>query len=227
METVLVIAAHPDDEILGCGGTIKKLLTRGCSVKVIFIGEGSSCRFDDPYCEGAKSAIVRRNQCAVAALSSLGVCDFEFHDLPCGRLDQTPIIEINKIIERAISSFVPDTVFTHYYGDSNNDHKIVYRSTIMATRPCGEHIVKRVMSYEILSSSEWSFSDPFAPNYFVPLAKHEIEAKWEALSHYQEEMRDYPFPRSWEGVESLAINRGTQCGSFYAEAFHLVREVQS
>lgn len=227
MQNILVIAAHPDDELLGCGGTIAKLLSEGCSIKVIFIGEGSSCRFDDPDCYQAKAAIVRRNQCAVAALNSLGVFDYEFNDLPCGRLDQTPIIEINKIIERAIRSFTPDTVFTHYHGDSNNDHKIIYRSTIMACRPCGDHVVKRVMCYEVLSSSEWSFTDPFPPNYFISLEQHELQAKWRALSLYEEEMRDYPFPRSWEGVKALAVNRGTQCGKFYAEAFYLVREIRS
>ena len=227
MKRILVIAAHPDDELLGCGGTIAKLLSKGCAFKIIFIGEGSSCRFHDPSCEGAQAAIAKRNKCAKDALNSLGVSDYEFNDLLCGRLDQTPIIEINKIIERAIRSFAPDTVFTHYHGDSNNDHKIVYKSTIMATRPCGEHIIKRVMCYEVLSSSEWSFSEPFIANYFISLDEHEIEAKWRALSLYEGEMRDYPFPRSWEGVKALAVNRGTQSGNIYAEAFHLVREIHT
>ena len=227
MKNILVIAAHPDDELLGCGGTIAKLSRKGCSIKVIFICEGSSCRFDDPYCEDAKLAIVRRNQCAIAALNSLGVSDYEFNNLPCGRLDQTPIIEINKIIERAIRSFTPDTVFTHYHGDANNEHKIVYRSTIIATRPCDEHVVKRVLCYEVLSSSEWSFSNPFSPNYFISMEEHDLKEKWQALSLYEEEMRDYPFPRSWEGVKALAVNRGTQCGNSYAEAFYLVREIHS
>ena len=97
MKNILVIAAHPDDELLGCGGTISKLLSRGCAIKVLFLGEGSSCRFDNPSCKHAEEAIVKRTQCAIEALNLLGVSDFEFNDLPCGRLDQTPIIEINKI----------------------------------------------------------------------------------------------------------------------------------
>ena len=225
MRNILIIAAHPDDELLGCGGTIFKLLSRGCAIKVLFIGEGSSCRFDDPRCKEAKEAIAERTHCAIEALDSLGVSDFEFNDLPCGRLDQIPIIEINKIIERSIQSFKPDTVFTHYYGDSNNDHKIVYTSTVMATRPCGESVVKRVLCYEVLSSSEWSFSDPFVPNYFMSLEENDIQAKWQALSFYTSEMRDYPFPRSWGGVQSLAMHRGAQSGNNYAEAFHLIREL--
>lgn len=227
MKRILVIAAHPDDELLGCGGTIAKLLSKDCAIKVLFIGEGSSCRFDDPTCNDAQEAILKRNQCAKDALDSLGVSDYEFNDLPCGRLDQTPIIEINKIIERSIKSFNPDTVFTHYHGDSNNDHKIVYKSTLMATRPCGENIVKRVLCYEVLSSSEWSFREPFIPNYFISLQEHEIEAKWQALLFYKGEMRSYPFPRSWDGVKALAINRGTQSGNNYAEAFYLIREINT
>ena len=227
MERILVIAAHPDDELLGCGGTIAKLKSNGCIFKIIFIGEGSSCRFDDPFCKDAQTAIEKRNLCAQNALKSLGISDYEFNNLPCGRFDQTPIIEINKIIEKAIKSFIPDTVFTHYHGDANNDHKIVHKSTIMATRPCGDNIVQRVMCYEVLSSSEWSFSNPFTANYFISLEESEITAKWEALSLYEGEMRDYPFPRSWEGVRTLAENRGAQSGNIYAEAFHLVREIYS
>ena len=91
MERILVIAAHPDDELLGCGGTIAKLSSKGCIFKIIFIGEGSSCRFDDPFCADALTAIKERNLCAQNALKSLGISDYEFNNLPCGRFDQTPM----------------------------------------------------------------------------------------------------------------------------------------
>ena len=222
-EKVLVIAAHPDDELLGCGGTISKYIGLGAAIKILFLGEGSSCRYDDPTCEASRSAIEFRNSCAIKSLREIGVLDFEFYNLPCGRFDQTPIIIINKIIEAIIEEFRPDTIFTHSEFDSNNDHKITHRSTIMATRPCGSHIVKRLFAYEVLSSSEWSFITPFTPNYFVSLTKAQLEAKWAALKHYDGEMRAYPFPRSWSGVKSLAMNRGIQSGVEFAEAFYLVR----
>ena len=123
-----------------------------------------------------------------------------------------------------IRNFRPDTVFTHSEGDSNNDHRITHRSTIMATRPCGEYVVNRLFCYEVLSSSEWSYTSSFLPNYFVSLTEKQLFAKWDALNCYVTEMRDYPFPRSWLGVKSLAMTRGTQAGVGFAEAFQLIRE---
>tara|TARA_B110001469_G_C9495054_1_gene247481 strand:- start:70 stop:780 length:711 start_codon:yes stop_codon:yes gene_type:complete len=220
---ILIIAAHPDDELLGCGGAIVKYLSQGCAIKVLFLGEGSSCRYDNPSCASSHVDIEKRNLSASQALHLIGVEEFEFYNLPCGRFDQTPIIEINKIIEQAIKAFKPDTVFTHSDVDSNNDHKITYRSSIMATRPCGEHVVKQVFCYEVLSSSEWSYTESFLPNFFIALNERQLVSKWEALELYQGEMRDYPFPRSWLGVKTQAMHRGTQAGVEYAEAFRLVR----
>ena len=168
-------------------------------------------------------AIEDRNGWALKALEILGVTDIEFNNLPCGRFDQTPIIEINKIIEKSILQFRPDAVFTHASIDANNDHRIVNRATIMATRPSGEHIVDRVFNYEVLSSSEWSFSDVFKPNYFIQLTEDNVDKKWQALQQYNSEMRLYPFPRSELGVKSQAISRGVQSGLMFAEAFELVR----
>ena len=224
MKKLLVIAAHPDDELLGCGGSISRYLDNGVLVKILFIGEGSTCRYDDPFCKEAVAAIKKRNLCALEALKIIGVNDFDFFTLPCGRFDQTPIIKINKIIESVIKKFRPDTVFTHSEGDSNNDHRIVHRATIMATRPCVEHVVNRLFCYEILSSSEWSYTSAFLPNYFVSLTKKQLLAKWTALECYKTEIGDYPFPRSWLGVKNLAMNRGMQAGIEFAEAFQLVRE---
>lgn len=224
MKRVLIVAAHPDDEVLGCGGLISKYQPRGVEFKVIFIGEGSSCRFSDPLCEASTAAIKQRTRAATKAMDILQVQNVEFHDLPCGRLDQVPIISINKIIEEAVCNFDPDTVFTHSLYDANNDHKIVFNSTIMATRPGAQNHVLRLLSYEILSSSEWAFTSTFAPNYFEEISEADISLKWRALESYESETKSYPFPRSREGVRAQAMTRGMQAGFAYAEAFHLIRE---
>lgn len=224
LERLLIIAAHPDDELLGCGGSIIKYLQDEVEIKILFLGEGSTCRYDDPNCAEALDAIKNRNSWAVDALTMIGIRDYEFHNLPCGRFDQTPIILINKIIENVIKEFRPDTIFTHSDGDSNNDHRIIHSASVMATRPCGDHIVGRLFCYEVLSSSEWSYTSTFEPNYFVSLSEDQVKLKWNALECYATEMRDYPFPRSWLGVKGLAIQRGMQAGVSFAEGFRLVRE---
>jgi LmbE family N-acetylglucosaminyl deacetylase len=224
MKRALIIAAHPDDEILGCGGLISKYEPLGVTFKIVFMGEGSTCRFQDPTSEAAVASIKQRNSAAKNALAFLKVEDFNFHDLPCGRFDQVPIISINKIIEREIFEFEPDTVFTHSPYDANSDHKIVFNSTIMATRPTTGNHVNRLMSYEVLSTSEWAFINTFTPNYFEALSEPEVDLKWQALALYESEIRSYPFPRSREGIRALAMMRGMQAGLMYAEAFHLIRE---
>ena len=226
MKRVLIIAAHPDDEILGCGGLISKYQILGVLFKIIFIGEGSSCRFEEPKSNEALMGIEQRNSSAIRALKSLGIIDVEFNNLPCGRLDQVPIISINKIIENAINTFLPDTVITHSPYDANNDHKIVFNATIMATRPAAQNIVNKVMSYEVLSSSEWAYVQSFTPHYFEELTEKDVESKWQALSHYETEIKNYPFPRSRDGVRALAMIRGMQSGVKFAEAFHLIRKFQ-
>ena len=224
MKRVPIVAAHPDDEVLGCGGLISKYQPQGVEFKVIFIAEGSSCRFSDSFCEESADAINQRTRAAMKAMDILQVQNVEFHDLPCGRLDQVPIISINKIIEDAVRNFDPDTVFTHSLYDANNDHKIVFNSTIMATRPGAQNHVLRLLSYEILSSSEWAFTSAFSPNYFEKISEADISLKWRALESYESETKSYPFPRSREGVRAQAMMRGMQAGFAYAEAFHLIRE---
>jgi LmbE family N-acetylglucosaminyl deacetylase len=225
MKRVLIIASHPDDETLGCGGLIAKHSLRGTEFSILFIAEGSSCRYADPQCTPAVEAKSIRTAQSRAALDLLGVKRMHFQDLPCGRLDQVPIIEINKLIESEIRDFCPDTVFTHSSNDANNDHQIVCNATIMATRPGAQNYVARVFSYEVLSSSEWAFNSVFAPNYFEQLSANDLEVKWKALACYETELRDYPFPRSRDGLRSLSMVRGMQAGCEYAEAFHLIREI--
>lgn len=227
MERVLVICAHPDDDILGCGGLMSKYRALGTRFRVIFIAEGSSCRFagDRMTSESVLKTIEERNYFGIKALEKLGVRDYHFYNLPCGRLDTVPIIEINKIIENEIKTFQPDSVFTHAEKDANNDHCIVFRATIMATRPCTSVKVNNVYSFEVLSSSEWKFTDSFKANYFEALSEEDVNNKWEALAEYETEIKEFPFPRSHEGLATLAKYRGLQAGVSYAEAFKIIRKI--
>jgi LmbE family N-acetylglucosaminyl deacetylase len=197
-------------------------------IKVIFIAEGTSCRFGNGNELNAtiNSEIEIRNKYGIDALAYLGVPEHSFYNLPCGRLDSVPIITINKIIEGEIAEFKPDTVFTHSRNDANNDHKIVFKSTIMATRPLANSTVRTVLSYEVNSSTEWNFgSESFHPNYFVQLEKQHVQDKIAALNYYQSEIKPYPFPRSGNGIEVTAKNRGMQTGVEFAEAFIMLRSI--
>lgn len=223
IKRALVVASHPDDELLGCGG-VMSLLKNEVAFKVIFIAEGSTCRYSNPESFEAKASIDQRKSFALSALDSLGIQDVVFKDLPCGRLDQIPLIEINKVIEDSIHSFYPDTVFTHSSCDSNHDHVKVHQATIIACRP-GLNSVKNLLAYEVLSSSEWGFKTAFMPSVFYPLTKFNVESKFKAMMFYESEIKASPFPRSREGIFTLAAYRGLQSGNHYAEAFELIRSI--
>lgn len=223
MNRALVIAAHPDDEVLGCGGIISKYTRLGVEFMVLFIAEGSSCRYLEPGCAESLVAISERTKQSIDALNILGITKYYFNDMPCGRLDQVPILEINKVIETVLCEFNPDTVFTHSLVDANNDHRIVNRATIMATRPVPGITVKRLLSYEVNSSTEWNFSDVFKPNIFEQIQEGDLNLKCQALNAYETEIKDYPFPRSAKAIEALAMMRGLQSGVPFAESFVLIR----
>jgi len=216
----LVVAAHPDDEVLGCGGLIAKLINQGEQVRVVFIAEGTSCRYE-ALNKKVQEEINFRNQCSIEAMKSLGVSSHNFYNLPCGRLDKEPMIEIAKIIENEISDFIPTTVLTHSSNDVHNDHKITYRAVLQATRPVGK-IVKNLLSFEILSSTEWNYIEAFKPNIFVDVTST-INAKINAMHYYSTEQPKYPHPRSDQGIRSLASMRGSQSGVEYAEGFKIIR----
>jgi len=226
MKRVLIIAAHPDDDVLGCGGIMAKY-KEDVEFRVIFIAEGSTCRFNfkDINNTEVKEVIDIRNNFGIEALALFGIEKYNFYNLPCGRLDQVPILDINKIIESEIRNFLPDTIFTHSDKDANNDHSVVHRSTLMATRPGASIFVGKVYAYEVLSSSEWRFTEAFMPNYFEVLNQNEVDLKWKALAAYESEIKPFPYPRSEEGIHTLAKFRGLQSGVGYAEAFELIREI--
>ena len=221
MSRALFIGAHPDDVELGCGGLIDKLVKEGSDVRVISVAEDTSCR------GGSKSEIVReigfRTNCSIKSLESLGVHSYSFYNLPCGSLNSVPLLTINKIIEQEIQEFKPECVYTHSINDANIDHKIVYESTRIATRPGASSPVREVYSYEVLSSTEWNFNDTFKPNVFVGLSADNLSKKIKAFKFYSSEQKKFPYPRSDKGITTLANYRGMQIGEQYAEAFQLVR----
>lgn len=218
--------AHPDDDILGCGGLLAKYAGQGCEFRVVFLAEGTSCRYSDLSDPNVELEIKHRNQAGLDALSHLGIKNAKFYDLPCGILDQIPQLDINKIIEQEIAEFEPDTVFTHSENDTNSDHRIIFNCTLSATRPTPNNKVEKIYSYEVLSSSEWRFTSSFEPNYFEVLTQEQVEKKYEALACYKTELNEFPHPRSREGIYTLAKYRGMQIGCEFAEGFKLVRELR-
>ena len=225
MNKILFIGAHPDDAELGCGGTIDKLREEGYNVRVIMLAEGTSCRYNkcDLESEKVKKQIKIRTECAISSLNNLGVNSYKFYDLPCGRLDREPLIDINKIIEKEINEFKPDSVYTHSNTDTNKDHRIIFEATRIATRPSSKTFVKNVYLYEVLSSTEWNFNESFRPNLFIGLSESNIQKKINSVNMYITEVHSWPYPRSSEGIMTLAKYRGMQIGTLYSEAFKIFR----
>jgi N-acetylglucosamine malate deacetylase 1 len=219
----LVIAAHPDDEVLGCGGTIAKLTDSGGIVKVAFLADGVSSR------EGSetdhRSELLARREAAARACAILGAVAPTFGDLPDNRLDTIAMLHLTRVIESLIDEFAPATVLTHHGSDLNIDHARVHHATVTACRPMQNHPVKTLLFFETPSSTEWQVpgpAAPFMPNWFVDISTT-LDRKLQALDAYATELRPWPHPRSREGVEALARWRGATVGVQAAEALVLGR----
>lgn len=221
----LVVAAHPDDEVLGCGGTIAGLAADGVDVHVAFLADGVGAR--GPSQDEQRQALEARRGAAAAAARILGVRSLSFDDLPDNRLDVVPLLDITQRVEALVSRHAPDTVFTHHAGDLNIDHRRVHQAVVTACRPQQKHPVRTVLAFEVPSSTEWQppgSGEPFAPTSFVDIG-HTLAKKLAALDAYAAELRSWPHPRSLAGVEALARWRGATVGCEAAEAFVLVRHV--
>ena len=224
---ILVICAHPDDEVLGCGGLLSKLKNKS-KIKVLILAEGSSCRFNiKSDIKKINQEIEKRNKYFIQAMNFLKINDYKLYNLKCGMLDTYPIINISKIIEDEINIFKPTTILCHSSEDTNNDHVIINKATIQATRPGALNFVENILSFEILSSTEWNFNSTFKPNYFINLSKKDVNSKIKALKYYKSEIKKYPFPRSEGGIITLSKYRGMQTGVKYAEAFKILRSFKN
>lgn len=224
MSKILVIAAHPDDEVLGLGATIKKLSAEH-EIYILIVTEGCSSQYRG---QNVDAIIKEKKEMARKAASILGAKDVIFGDLPDMKLDAVDHVTVNAVIEKAVSDIQPEIVFTHHFGDVNLDHQMCYRSTLVATRPSVGSCVKKLYTYEVLSSTEWQSSSAahvFVPNTYIEVDDSCLMAKKEALKAYSIELRKYPHTRSEEAIDNLAAYRGQSVGKLAAEAFCLLREV--
>jgi len=225
---ILVIAAHPDDEVLGCGGTIAKFADEGYEVYTLILGEGLTSRDTSRDRNKRENEISELRKQVNNANKILSVKKIYTFDFPDNRFDTVPLLDIIKTIEEIKSSVKPDIVFTHHYGDLNIDHQIVHEAVMTACRPQPGHPVKRILSFEVASSTEWqspAHSTPFLPNWFEDISGT-LDVKIKALKAYHSEMRKWPHARSVKAVEYLAKWRGASVGTSAAEAFVLLRELK-
>ena len=227
-DKILVIAAHPDDEILGCGGTIAKLKKKGNEIRVFFAAEGITARYlkKDFNTLKVKREIETRNLQSIQALKILGINKkyISFGNRRCCRLDQIPLIDLVKDIENKLDEIKPNVIFTHWHNDLNIDHKIVNQAVCVAIRPINRSYIKEILCFEILSSTEWNTKSAFNPNCFFDITKF-IFKKCSAFSKFKKEIKPWPHSRSKEVIKSLAIFRGSQVGLKYAEGFSLIKRI--
>ncbi|MFA5068965.1 MAG: PIG-L deacetylase family protein [Candidatus Omnitrophota bacterium] len=223
-ERILVVAAHPDDEVLGCGGTIRRLADAKNNIHIAILGEGLCAR-----CEGAKRPDTGKiKDAARKAGRILGAGGMSFFDLPDNRFDSVDLLDIVRKVEVVISCFKPDVIFTHHCGDLNMDHCLTNRAVLTAARPLPASRIRDIYAFEILSSTEWSFGQcgrGFSPDLFYDITKS-YEVKIMALAVYKSEMRPFPHPRSNEAILANAKKWGSLAGRPRAEAFMTIRSIR-
>lgn len=221
MKKVLVVAAHPDDEALGCAGTIAKHVEAGDEVHLLFMTDGVGSR------ELIANEADLRLFAAKTAAKLLNVKSFNTLTFPDNRMDSVPLLLITKALEDKIASVKPEIIYTHHIGDLNVDHQITHKAVMTACRPQPDFCVKEIYAFEVLSSTEWQTPGvtPFIPNVFVDISDY-IGVKNKILEAYSEEMRQLPHSRSIENAVSIASVRGSSVGVQYAEAFSGIREVR-
>jgi LmbE family N-acetylglucosaminyl deacetylase len=222
---ILIAAAHPDDEVLGCGGTAARWVKEGSEVYTLILGEGITSRDETRQREKREAEITQLKKQIQQANAVIGVKEVFTYDFPDNRFDSVPLLDIVKVIETIKNKIKPDIVFTHYEQDLNIDHRVTYRAVLTAVRPTAGETVKEIYSFEVLSSTEWNFPLSFSPDVFFDISET-IDMKVAAMEKYQSELKEYPHPRSLKGIRLNAEQWGMKTGLQYAEAFKLVRLVK-
>ncbi len=226
MKTVLIVAAHPDDEILGVGATAARHVSCGDAVYAFILGEGQTSRGAHREDMG-KEVVDALHKNTLESAKAIGFRDVFFADFPDNRFDEVDLLDIVKTVEEKIRELKPQIVYTHYSGDLNVDHQYTARAVLTATRPIGDYCVEELYAFETLSSSEWNFDysaqPAFCPNVFVDISKYYAQ-KEKAMQCYVSELCTFPHPRSLAGMDVLSRTRGMAAGMERAEAFMLLRK---
>ena len=225
MDKVLVFAAHPDDELLGVGGTVRRLANEGKEVRAVILAEGLTSRANKRFDTDQKELLELQEDARKAA-KIVGYKSIDFCGLPDNRMDSVDLLDIVKVISRYVEQYDPDTIFTHHHGDLNIDHRRTCEAVLTACRPVNSNRVKSIYGFETPSSTEWNFiyEAPFMPNVYFDVSET-LEAKVEGMECYRTERTEYPHPRSSGALKSLSMYRGSSVGFEMAEAFVLLREL--
>lgn len=219
-KNILILAPHPDDEVLGCGATIKKLSDEGNQVFVLVASRGSKRLYDQTKVEVVRSE-------ALEAHILLGVTKTFFLDFPAPELDTVPLADISREISKVLSEYKINVLYLPHRGDIHNDHRVVFNAGLVAARPVGDCSVVEIYAYETLSETEWAApfgDDAFIPSCFVNV-ESTLEAKMEAMKCFKSQLKAFPNPRSLETIEALSKFRGATVGFKAAEAFMVIRQI--
>ena len=227
---IMVVAAHPDDELLGLGATMHKLIKeQGVPTRVVILGEGITSRSDARDTERWKEVLERHHQNVETARQLISYHSVQAYNFSDNRFDSYALLDIVKVVEYEKEQFRPDFIFTHHGGDLNIDHQMTFQAVMTATRPMEDEQVKAVFTFETPSASEWQATcDPrhFMPNFYMEISEDDLKAKCDAMAAYEFESRVYPHPRSSEALKILAKYRGYTIGKQFAEAFQIVRMIE-
>lgn len=227
---IMVVVAHPDDEVLGLGATMYRLINEyGCMTHVVILGEGITSRSDARDIEIWEKQLSIHKSNIESAKQRIGCKTLTAYDFPDNRFDSVPLLDIIKVIEKEKESFKPDIVFTHHGGDVNIDHQRTFEAVITSNRPLSNEMVSTIITFETMSGTEWrASSDPrhFIPNLIVEISEEGLIAKLNAMECYEFEKRDYPHPRSPEALRIRAQMWGVANGLHLAEAFQVIRKIE-
>lgn len=227
----MVVVAHPDDELLGLGATMHKLITtQRVMTHVVILGEGITSRAEQRDTRLWEKELDIHRSNIRGAQQAIGYHSVNTYDFPDNRFDSVALLDIVKVIEKEKEAFCPDIIFTHHGGDLNIDHQRTFQAVITATRPMKEEGVGTIITFETPSGTEWQAgNDPrhFVPNLFIEVSEKDIAAKIKGMEAYEFERRVYPHPRSAEALQVIAQQRGIMVGKSFAEVFQLIRNIIS